>query len=99
MRPECRGYFVQSSDCELGLPLWHSSTGPSMRSKLLALTCLYLQVLLKSCHAEMMHGIIGTRIRGWFPVNHKGRLNVGFARSSYLTEEIECWPTLVIDLL
>jgi hypothetical protein len=70
-----------------------------MRSKLLALTCLYLQVLLKSCHAEMMHGINGTRIRGWFPVNHKGRLNVGFARSSYLTEEIECWPTLVIDLL
>jgi hypothetical protein len=90
---------VHSSHCELGMPLWHSSTGPSMRSQLLALPCLYLQVLLKSCHAKMMHGINGTRIRGWFPVNHKGRLNVGFARSSYLTEEIKCWPTLVIDLL
>jgi hypothetical protein len=99
VRPECRGYFVHSSDCELRLRLWHSSIGPSMRSKLLALSCLYLQVLLKSCHAEMIHGIIGTRVRGWFPVNHKARLNVGFARSSYLTEEIKCWPTLVIYLL
>ena len=99
MRPDCRGYFVHYSHCELGMPLWHSSTCASMRSKELALPCLYLQVLMKSCHAEMMHGIIGSRIRGWFPVNHKGRLNVGFARSSYLTEEIGCWPTLVIDLL
>ena len=55
-----------------------------MRSKLLALPCLYLQILLKSCHAEMMHGIIGTRIRGRFPINHKSKLNVGFARASYL---------------
>jgi hypothetical protein len=49
VRPKCRGYFVHSSDCGLGLPLWHSSTRPSIQSKLLALPCLYLQVLLKSC--------------------------------------------------
>ena len=70
-----------------------------MPLRLQALSCCNCRFVLKSCHAEMTHEIIGTKTRGWFSVNHRGRLNVGFVFTSYLTKEIECWPTSVIDLL
>ena len=57
------------------------------------------RLVLKPCHTEMKHGIVGMKTRGCFLVDHNGRLNVGFALTSCLIEVIECWSIWVIDPL